>query len=123
VTSRQTLWFTLSLAFVLAGLGALARVRGHVSGAIALSSCALLALAVLPSPRLRLALAKAWQWLTRPLRFAVPRVLLWVVYYLLVTPLGLLWRRTGRAVNGSKTGSNWRPREKERDPNSSFRMF
>jgi hypothetical protein len=68
-----------------------------------------------------------WMWAVFPIGWVIAHILLAVVYYGVLTPLGLLLRLLGhdplqRRPDRQAT-SYWRPRTRERRPSDYFRQF
>ncbi|MEQ8855001.1 SxtJ family membrane protein [Gimesia sp.] len=68
-----------------------------------------------------------WMLLIYPLRWLVSCLLIAVVYYLVITPVGLIIRLSGRKLIekhfDSETSSYWIPNTETRSPEDYFRQF
>jgi hypothetical protein len=62
-----------------------------------------------------------------PIGFLVSHLMLAIIFYLLITPIGLLFRLTGRDVIGRKLDPKattyWQTRDGERAPSSYFNLY
>jgi hypothetical protein len=62
-----------------------------------------------------------------PIGFVVSHLLMALIYYLVITPIGLVFRLTGRDVLGRRpdrqSRSFWRDRTADRRPASYFRLY
>ncbi len=97
-SARDQLWFAVLLAVFLGGVGALLKWHwGQDTAAYVVwgaGGLALLAFAVVPAWRVPLYVG--WIMLFYPLGFVLSHVMLALVYYLVLTPSGLLLRLFGR---------------------------
>ena len=70
---------------------------------------------------------RAWMALAEVLAFVMTRVVLAVVYFLIVTPIGVVKRLTGwdpLSRRGGRGGSYWRPYpERQKDPRHYEKMY
>lgn len=129
-TSRDLRLFGLLLPpFVaLAGLLVVAKTHsGFAAGAVWRAGAAL-SLVYLLVPRLRRAIFVGWSYLTYPIGWTVSTAILAAVFFMVVTPIGLLARLVGhdplhRRRSGAPVESYWERREPERDVESYFRQF
>jgi hypothetical protein len=68
-----------------------------------------------------------WMWAAFPIGWTVSHLLMASIYYLVVTPIGLLMRLAGRDPLARKFDRNaetyWTPRVEEVDPARYFRQF
>jgi Saxitoxin biosynthesis operon protein SxtJ len=120
-----TLWLS-GFCFLLAGL---AVVRyGSWTAAVVLAGCgaASIALGIARPAWMRLVML-AWMWAAFPIGWIVSHVLVAVVYYLVVTPVGLAMRALGRDPLSRRfdpaAESYWVPRRQEADRRRYFRQF
>jgi hypothetical protein len=123
--------FTLLLGLSLAGLVWLLLLRisagrwvwpvfgGFVTAALLLGGSALLA----PGWARRLYIG--WHVVTRVIELALTWVLLALVFWLVITPVGLLRRRTSSFLRGPGTGgqSSWQDVPPVKDPSRYYRQF
>jgi len=78
-------------------------------------------------PRWTRALLLAWMWITFPIGWVISHTLLAAIYFLVITPIGLLMRAVGRdplqrsLEPGQRT--YWIERQPQREPSSYFRQF
>jgi len=114
----------LVVALVLAGLAAW-NVHRHrlllveVLGGLALALCAV----ALISPTWTERFNRGWMAFAAALGYVNSRVVLFLVYYLVVTPLGVILRLTGHdplSRRAPRRESYWIPRETPRQPRSGF---
>ncbi|REK10868.1 MAG: hypothetical protein DWQ37_15625 [Planctomycetota bacterium] len=98
-----------SAAAVLGAVGALSIVLGAVS------------------PRTARGVYLVWMWAAYPLGWLVSHLVIATIYFLLITPMGLVMRLAGRDPLGRRfdreAETYWRPRTREADPSSYFRQF
>lgn len=99
--------------------------RGWAVGLIALGLIA--GLLALIRPQLLKWVYIGWMWAVFPIGWLIAHILLAVVYYGVLTPVGLLLRLAGhdplqRRPDRQAT-SYWRPRTRERKPSDYFRQF
>jgi hypothetical protein len=70
---------------------------------------------------------KAWMLLAEALSFVMTRVILAIVFFLIVTPIGVIKRAFGwdpLSRRSASSGSYWRPySERQRDPRHYEKMF
>jgi hypothetical protein len=78
-------------------------------------------------PGLRRGVYLGWMYAAYPIGWVMSHLAMAVVYYLVVSPIGLLSRATGRdAMNrklDARAQSYWQPRRKRGQPSSYFRQF
>lgn len=117
----------LPLFFALFGLAI-----GHRSGSEAAASAVWMAgagvvLLYVVRPRVRRRVFVGWSYATYPIAWVVSHLILGAVYFLLVTPIGLLVRRLREDPMERQwepaTRSYWVRREPERDVARYFRQF
>jgi len=123
---RQFAAIWLPAAVIVAG--AMAKWRFHSpKTAIAIwSAGALLTLLGLAIRSLRRPLYIGWMTAVYPIGWTISHLLLFIVFYLLITPIGFLMRLRHdpmeRRLDRSAT-SYWLPRETKRDSSSYFRQY
>ena len=110
---RQTLQFVGSLCLALGLMSCLVYYRFHapaIAGIILAMAMATAGFACL-GDSVRSAIESGFKHLTLPVRLVVTLVLLAVVYYLVVTPIGVLLRWTGRDLRRSEESNRtqWTP--------------
>ncbi len=78
-------------------------------------------------PRFLFLLYRGWMLITFPIGWVISHVAIAVVYYLVVTPIGLVMRLLGRDALGrtwdQSANSYWQPREEPEDLERYFRQF
>ena len=115
---------TLAVAVVLAGLAAWNVYRHRLPAAEALGGVALVLLLIaLFSPSWTERFSRGWMALAGALGYVNSRILLSLVYYLVVTPLGLVLRLVGHDPlrrRGARRESYWIPRQYPRQSRSGF---
>ena len=95
-TSRELAWFGLAVAGVLALLGLVLWARfGLAVARWPWGVATVLAVVYYAVPPLRRPIYVGWIWAMFPIAWTVSHVLLAIVYYLVLTPLGLLRRLIG----------------------------
>jgi hypothetical protein len=127
---REGRSFGLGVGGVLALVGAWWLWRGRFPAAApwVLAAGVLLLIGGLAAPGLLAAPARAWLRFGEALSYVTTRIVLGVVFYLVLTPLGLLRRLVGsdplgRTSNASR-GSFWRPYPaRQRDPHHYLKMY
>ena len=128
VTDAQARKSALLVAAVLLGIAAWNVYRGRTTVVVIFgSSGAALVLAGLFAPAAARAFHKAWMRFAAVLGHVNSRVLLTLVYYLVVTPYGLVTRLVGRDPlrrRGRAAGSYWVERKATRQAREGFeRLF
>lgn len=108
--------FGLTVGIVLGLLGALLFWRGRGYYPYLLVPSAILLLLCVAAPTLLKPVHKAWMTLAVLMGWFMTRVILCALFYLMVTPIGLLGRLVGKEflelkLNRSAPGSYWIPRE------------
>ena len=127
-TRRQlALFAALWLAFfAAAGLGAFCGGRGLLAAALWFSA-GLVPLSAWAAPRLLRLVYIGTACLAFPIGFAVSYILLAVVFYLVLTPVGLLMRVLGYDPMNRRRDAHattyWTPRPAERGEKDYFRQF
>ena len=129
-TRRQLMQFGLIWLVFFAGAGAMMWLRARSPGAaIGLWAAAVVVPVVGRAwPRFMRLVFLGMSYLAWPIGFVVSHVVLAVVYYLVVTPIGLVLRLAGHDPMGKRfdpeATTYWHPREKETsDPARYFRQF
>jgi hypothetical protein len=121
-------WFGLPFAAVMAIVAALV---GRSLGAPIASGIGALAAAVLviyyAAPKLRRGIYLGWIYASYPIGFVLSHLAMAVVYYLVLTPIALLVRATGRSAVERKIDaraeSYWQRRRERSNLDSYFRQF
>jgi hypothetical protein len=128
-TSRELRYFGLILAAVLSLVGALAWWRWRapvVAWALGLLGL-VLAIAYYALPPLRRPLFLGWRAMLRPVEEVVSYAALWIVYFLVFVPVGLILRAAGRDPLESRfapaAGSYFVRRRPVGDPARYFHQF
>jgi hypothetical protein len=128
-SSRDLRWFGLLLLLFFGLLGALARWRfGAPDTATALWQIgAVLCIVYYAVPPLRRWLFLGWMYAAFPIGWTISHVLLLVVFYLILTPVGLALRLGGhdpleRSFD-REAATYWVPRSVKDDPARYFRQF
>ena len=124
-SARDLKWFGLLLLAFFAILGALARWRFDApSGAtvgVALSAV------YYAAPPIRPWIFVGWMYAAFPIGWTISHLLMLIIYYLILTPLGLMVRLSGRDLLDRRfdpdATSYWSRRPSDRDPSSYFRQF
>lgn len=123
---RQLKQFGLTLGAVLGVLGALALRRGGASALVVLLfALLLLVFGMLAPDRLRL-FHRWWMRLGLVLGWVMTRVILSILFYAVVTPIGVLGRMLGKDFLGrlaASSASYWVPREGGGRPQDYERQF
>ena len=121
MTKKDMKVFVFGLPIVLVLAGVVAREKALLGAAI------LVALLFFAVPKSRTVVYAAWMKLLSPVHWAVSYLVLGAVFFLVVTPLGLLLRLLGRSPLKLETGSRpdtyWIPRLRERDKQDYFRQY
>ena len=127
VTNRQLRWFAglwLPLFLVIAGLSAFRQDARAVAGAI-WAVAVVLSVAGLLRPSIVRPVYRGLIWLTFPIGWLLSHALLLTLYYVVITPIGLLVRvfydPLERAFDRT-AASYWSPREQS-EPQRYFRQF
>ncbi len=121
--------FGLIVLVVFAFVGLLVRWRAAAPGVawVLWSAGALLAAVYYAVPPLRRPLFFGWMRLFQPISWAFSHLLLGVIFYLVLVPIGLLLRAFGRDAMQRKlepdATSYWIRRRRERRPQEYFRQF
>jgi ABC-type uncharacterized transport system permease subunit len=125
---RDLVVFGLLLGPFAALMGLVLHLRvGPEAGIAAWCGLGALLVAYVAVPRARSPIYRAWLGLFRPLGWAVSCVVALVVYYLVVTPVGLALRLAGRDPlrrrSGGDAPSFWVERDPTPEPERYFRQF
>jgi len=121
--------FGLIVGGVFALLGGWWIFRGKFTSAsyIALPLGALLILLGLLWPRALVLPNRAWMLLAEGLSYVTTRIILGLVFFLIITPIGVLKRLSGwdpLGRRGARSASYWKPySERQRDPRHYEKMF
>jgi hypothetical protein len=118
--------FGLLFAAVFAAAAAALAWRGHLTAATAcLAGAALLAVLALVAPRALAVPNRLWFRLGLLLHAVVSPIVLGAIYFLIITPMALLFRLTGRDVleraRDPSRDSYWKDRDPPGPPSDSFR--
>lgn len=122
-------WFGLILLAVFGVIGLLVRAQGGEAAPIALWTVGgVLAIAYYAVPALRRPLHGAWMRLVYPLSWLISHLLLGGIYFLVLTPLGVLMRILGhdplrRRPPPSGTPSYWLVQRSSDEAASYYRKF
>ena len=113
VTDKQVRWFgvIMLIGLSLIGLALYRRATkaGEAAGALpVVLSCvgAVICAAALSVPRAMVPVYKAWMLLGHAMGAVVSRVILGVVFYVLMTPMGFVMRLSGRDLLGRQFGAD-----------------
>ena len=113
--------------FVLLGVWWLYRGKFPIAAQVVLPLGALLILLGLLWPRALVLPNKAWMLLAEGLSFVTTRIILGVVFFLVITPIGVVKRLSGwdpLSRRGARGSSFWKPySERQRDPRHYEKMF
>ncbi|GAB5404537.1 MAG: SxtJ family membrane protein [Aureliella sp.] len=119
-------WFGLSLAALIAIVGLsfsrFSETVGWILGAIAIGEGAVYYLV----PRAQLSIIRGWQIITFPIAWTVGHILLGIVFWLVVLPLGLVLRMLKYdplRLRKEDATSNWQDRTAARPSDSYFKQF
>jgi hypothetical protein len=124
---RQFAFLVLpGLALVLAAVAVLRYDSWRVAGLFLAGGAVSVLLGAVQPRWMRFAFL-AWMWAAFPLGWVVSHVAMGAIYFLMITPLGVIMRACGRDPLGLKfdrqAKSYWTPRETEVDPARYFRQF
>src|SRR5712664_2398106 len=113
--------------FVLLGGWWLYRGKLNTAAHITLPLGSLLILFGLFWPRALVVPNRAWMLLAEGLSFVVTRIILGLVFFLVITPIGVVKRLSGwdpLSRRGARSASYWKPySERQRDPRHYEKMF
>jgi len=127
--SRSDLkWFGLIIAGVFIVLGAMARLKGHHTIPVVLWSIGIaLALVYYSIKALRHLMFDLWMGITYPIGSIVSHILMALMFYGVITPVGLLMRLFGRdpmqRAFDRSAASYWEPHDPSAEPGRYFRQF
>jgi len=127
-TTAELRWFGVLVPTALAAIGAvlLWRLDSRVAASIPWSIGLAIGLCFLSLPRLRRPLYRGWMGATQPLGALVSHLTLAVIFYLVITPVALVFRLAGRDALAlrfpSKLPSYWTARERNDDLDRYFRQ-
>ena len=84
-----------------------------------------LALVYYAVPVIQRSIYRAFRWLTTPIQLVMSVVILAVVYYGVVTPIGLILRLFGMGIGSKPTGSqsHWVPRKSDSEASRYFDTY
>ncbi|QDT93237.1 SxtJ family membrane protein [Gimesia algae] len=128
-SSRELRIFSVALGSLLALIAFVSfRASASVPLAVTLSGIAvLIALVGLMAPEKIKPVYLVWMILLFPVRWAVSCLLIALVYYLIITPIGLTLRLLGHDLVGrhfdSQTTSYWKTERRARQEQDYFRQF
>jgi hypothetical protein len=126
---RREREFGLVVGGVFMLLGSWWLYRGKFASAaqVVLLFGSLLVLLGLIRPRVLVYPNRAWRWLAEGLSFVTTRIILGLVFFLVVTPIGVVKRLSGwdpLSRRGVRSDSYWRPySELQRDPRHYEKMY
>jgi hypothetical protein len=123
---RSALSFTITLAAAFAVLGLLSAWRHHPDRAIATGAIAVILIAIqLVAPSMILPIRDAWMTLGHALSRVTTPIVLGVVYFIVLTPIGILRRTVGRNPlrQVPKGESGWIRRDSSETAESMRRTF
>ena len=128
-SDRELLWFGPLLALFVAVVGAILIGRFDLTAAACVLWCATAVVIMLYYllPSIRLPTYRAWLYAVFPIGWIVSHVLLGLIYYVVLTPIGLLMRVSGYDPMNRRFDSTantyWIDRDPEVDPRRYFRQF
>lgn len=126
---RALRWFGLpfSLFFLLLGAALWSRGVGVSVVHAVLGGAALVLLVYYALPGLRRGIYLGWMYAGYPFGFVIAHVIMGVVYFLVITPIGLVSRLMGRRriTRGfdPKADSYWQSRQKRDDRGAYFKQY
>ena len=126
---RELFWFGAMLAVFLGVVGAVVYWRFDARGvAYGLWSLGLgIAIVYYAVPTIRRPIYLGWIYAAYPIGWTISHLLLAVIYYGLLTPIGLIMRLSGRDLMqrrfDPKAKSYWIPRRNVQDPTRYFKQF
>lgn len=126
---RELRWFGALLALFVATLGALGRWRFDAPGVAAgvWGVGAALVLVYFALPPLRRGIYLAWLYAAYPMGWTISHLLLLLVYYAILTPVGLLLRLVGKDPLDRRldpdAASHWSRRAQHDEVKRYFRQF
>jgi multisubunit Na+/H+ antiporter MnhG subunit len=124
---RQFSYYWLpAICFVLSGLAVYRFESWRTAGALAAVGGLSIVLGAIRPTWMR-AVFLGWMWAAFPIGWLVSHALIAAIYFLLITPMALVMRATGRDPLSRRfdrdAKSYWVPRPKESDPGRYFRQF
>ena len=130
LSTRQLRWFAgLWWPLMCCAVAGMCYWRRHwtVVAVVVLGAGAVVSAAGLAWPPVARIVYRILMTLLRPVNWAVSNLVVVVVYYLVITPIGVLARLAGHDPLGirapKKADSYWRRREPDADPQSCFRQY
>lgn len=127
-SSSQLRWFGLVLLIAAGVVGSVLFWRFELAWGACLV-CGLAISVVIPYylvPRLRVPIFRSWMRFVMPIGWVITHLLLGLVYFLLLTPMGAVSRLIGRDVLGRRpgksTGSHWQAHDPGGDTDRYFRQ-
>ena len=127
VSDRQLRYFGLSLAALLMVFAALAhwKWQSPVAGGVLLGFAITLSVVYYAASATRRPIYRAFRTLTYPIQFFMTAVIMAIVYYGIVTPIGLMLRLRGIGIRARDEvkESHWVAREETREPSSYFHTY
>jgi hypothetical protein len=129
-TPREVRQFALlalpAFCLLLAGLG-LFRYASWPAALLLTGAAIASAVLGLLRPRWMRAVLIAWMWAAWPIGWVVSHLLMAIIYYLVIAPIGLIMRALGRDPLQRRldrdAATYWTPREPEIDSDRYFRQF
>ncbi len=116
----------LTAGWVFSGVGANAALRGSILVGVLVVAAAV-TFATMLSPRLGGWIHERWLAGAQPIAWCVSRLLLALIYYIVLTPMGLIMRFSGRDILGRRCGggaeSSWFEREEHPGLERYFRQY
>ncbi len=128
-SKRELAWFGVIVALFCGLVGALLywRFGLHTSAYVVWTLGAALTLVYQAIPPIRRSLYVAWLYLFFPLGWLLSHLVLGVIYYLVITPTGLIMRMLGRDSMGRRFDAEaetyWVKRDPNIKPSRYFRQF
>lgn len=127
---RQLRYFGASLAAMIAIFGGLAYWRWHVpwiGGGLA-AVAAVVGGTYYGLPRSQRPIYRGFRWLTYPIQLVASAIILAIVYYLVLVPIGVMLRWCGKSIrrdtaSGDQQESLWNERDDKPDASRYFDTF
>ena len=127
VTDRQLRYFGLSLAALLIVFAALAHWKWHspTAAGVLLGIAVTLLIVYYAAAATRRPIYRAFRALTYPIQLLMTAVILAIVYYGMVTPIGLILRLRGMGIRarGEVQESHWVSVEETSEPTRYFHTY
>jgi Saxitoxin biosynthesis operon protein SxtJ len=124
---RRTLRQFAGLCLTIFGLlGLMGLLRGSGWSAVWLTMSLTLGIPGLLRPEFLRPVFQTWMWLTRPVSWLVSRLMLIMVFFCIVTPIGLILRLFGHdplKLRDSQANTWWTPRKPVTDLRRYFRQY